>query len=213
MSEAAEFAHAMYAGSDDPWQIGVGFYERRKREIVLACLPQQQFRSAFEPGCGTGELTLPLAERCDRILATDLVPRAVQLARQRLGSSYGAWVRTSDSSDNAVGGGVEIRQMGLPDWPSDRRFDLVVLSELGYYLLPSDWRNAIGRMAETLLEPWTVVACHWMRPFAERLQSTDDIHAVIGERLPGRRLLLLQDADFRLEVWSSLRSVAGAEGR
>lgn len=203
MSDAAEYLHAMYAESDDPWQIGAGFYERRKREIVLACLPQQRFRSAFEPGCGTGELTLPLAERCDRVLATDLVPRAVQLARQRLGSSY----------DEAGGSGVEIRQLGIPDWPSDRRFDLVVLSELGYYVSPPDWRNAIGRMAETLLEPWTVVACHWMRPFAERLQSTDDIHAAIGERLPERRLLLLQDADFRLEVWSSLRSVAGAENR
>lgn len=203
MSDAAEYVHAMYAGSDDPWQIGAGFYERRKREIVLACLPQQRFRSAFEPGCGTGELTLPLAERCDRLLAADLVPRAVQLARQRLGSSY----------DKAGESGVEIRQLGLPDWPSDRRFDLVVLSELGYYVSPSDWRNAIGRMAETLLESWTVVACHWMRPFAERLQSTDDIHAAISERLPERRLLLLQDADFRLEVWSSLRSVAGAENR
>lgn len=203
MSDAAEYLHAMYARSDDPWQIGAGFYERRKREIVLACLPRQRFRSAFEPGCGTGELTLPLAERCDRLLAADLVPRAVQLARQRLGSS----------ADKAGGSGVELRQLGLPDWPSERRFDLVVLSELGYYVSPSDWRNAIGRMAETLLEPWTVLACHWMRPFAERLQSTDEIHAAIGERLPGRRLLLLQDADFRLEVWSSLRSVARAESR
>lgn len=203
MSDAAEYLHAMYAGSDDPWQIGAGFYERRKREIVLACLPRQRFRSAFEPGCGTGELTLPLAERCDRLLAADLVPRAVQLARQRLGSS----------ADKAGQRGVELRQLGLPDWPSERRFDLVVLSELGYYVSPSDWRNAIGRMAETLLEPWTVLACHWMRPFAERLQSTDEIHAAISERLPGRRLLLLQDADFRLEVWSSLRSVARAESR
>ncbi len=207
MADAAEYLHAMYAGSDDPWQIGAGFYERRKREIVLACLPQQRFRSAFEPGCGTGELTLPLAERCDRILAADLVPRAVQLARERLRSSWG-------QADGKAGeGGVEIRKLGLPDWPSDRRFDLVVLSELGYFVSPSDWRDAVGRMAETLLEPWTVVACHWMRPFAERSQSTDDIHAAISERLPESRLLLLQDADFRLEVWSSLRSVARAESR
>lgn len=207
MSDAAEYVHAMYAASDDPWQIGTGFYERRKREIVLACLPQQRFRSAFEPGCGTGELTLPLAERCDRVLAADMVPRAVQLARQRFGSSCESSVQAGGSYDKAGEGGVEIRQLGLPDWPSDRRFDLVVLSELGYFISPSDWQNAIGRMAETLLEPWTVVACHWTRPFAERLQSTDDIHAVIGERLPGSRLLLLRDADFRLEVWSSLRSV------
>ena len=213
MSDAAEYVHAMYAESDDPWQIGVGFYERRKREIVLACLPQQRFRCAFEPGCGTGELTLLLAERCDRVLAADLVPRAVQLARERLTSSAESRVQANDSHDETGGTGVEFRQLGLPDWPSDRRFDLVVLSELGYYLSPSDWRTAIGRMTGTLREPWTVVACHWTPPFAERLQATDDIHAAISERLPGSRLLLLQDADFRLEVWSSVRSVASAEGR
>jgi LmbE family N-acetylglucosaminyl deacetylase len=65
---AARFAE-LYADGADPWRAG-SWYERRKRAVVLASLPRERYRRAFEPGCGTGELTRELAARCDAVLAS-----------------------------------------------------------------------------------------------------------------------------------------------
>ena len=58
------------------------FYERRKRDIVLACLPRPSFRRAFEPGCATGALSVALAERCDELVAWDVAAAAVDRLRR-----------------------------------------------------------------------------------------------------------------------------------
>ena len=44
----------LYAGGDDPWQTRTSWYERRKRDVVLACLPRDRYAHAAEPGCGLG---------------------------------------------------------------------------------------------------------------------------------------------------------------
>ena len=41
----------LYADGADPWRAG-SWYERRKRAVVLASLPRERYRRAFEPGCG-----------------------------------------------------------------------------------------------------------------------------------------------------------------
>ena len=70
----------LYADGADPWRAD-SWYERRKRAVVLASLPRERYRRAFEPGCGTGELTLELAARCGAVLASDPVAEAVRRAR------------------------------------------------------------------------------------------------------------------------------------
>jgi hypothetical protein len=57
------FAH-LYADSDDPWRISTGWYEQRKRALLMASLPRERFAVGFEPGCSNGELTVLLASRC-----------------------------------------------------------------------------------------------------------------------------------------------------
>ena len=54
----------LYSGGGDPWQTRTSWYERRKRDVVLACLPEPRYRHAAEPGCGLGLLTAGLAARC-----------------------------------------------------------------------------------------------------------------------------------------------------
>ena len=133
MSDAARHGYfeSLYAASEDPYAVQTRWYEARKRALLLAALPQARYRSAFEPGCGIGELTLALAPRCDRLLASDFSARAVATARQR----------------TAGLGQVEVQRQTLPDdWPLEPgadRFDLIVLSELGYFL----GREAMHRVA------------------------------------------------------------------
>ena len=103
---------------DDPWGFTDRWYEQRKRAVTLASLPRPRFRRALEVGCSVGVLTAELAPRCDALLAVDLAKAAVEEARRRTAGMPG----------------VEVRRMqAATEWP-EGTFDLVVLSEVGYYL-------------------------------------------------------------------------------
>lgn len=171
----------------DPWGFESLWYEARKRDVAMAALPDPRYGAAFEAGCATGMLTERLATRCDSLLAVDLVPRAVDRARERVAGHRHVRVATAN----------------LPaDWPAGARFDLIVLSELGYYFAPHAWRETAARAAAALTDAGVILACHWLRPFAERTQSTRHVHAAIA-RQPGlHRHVRHLEPDFLLEVWS-----------
>jgi len=192
------YLQRMYDAAPDPWRVGEGWYEQRKRQILVACLPERRYRSCFEPACGNGELSVLLADRCDRLLAGDLVDSAVARTAARLTGSPGA----------------QVRRLAVPDeWP-DERFDLIVLSEFGYYLPWPSWQAVVSRTAASLTGDWTVLACHWLPDFPERQAGTDELHAELAARLPGRLVMQLRDQDFRLDVFSGRAdSVAAREGR
>ena len=196
MSE--DYPAQMYAASPDPWRIGEGFYEQRKRQILLGCLPEPRYASCFEPACGNGDLSVLLAERCDRLLAVDIASPAVDRAAGRLAGCSG----------------VQVGRLAVPgEWP-EQRFDLVVLSEFGYYLSWPDWQTVVARTSDSLTGQWTVVACHWLPDFAERRISTEALHTELASRLPGRHVLQLRDEDFWLDVFTVRpESLAAREGR
>ena len=72
----------MYRSDPDPWQFESSWYEERKYALTVAALPDRRYRSAFEPGCSVGVLSSLLAERCDHLLATDIVPGVLDRARR-----------------------------------------------------------------------------------------------------------------------------------
>lgn len=186
MTPTATDFHAIF-DNPDPWGFESLWYEARKRDVVLAALPEARYGSGFEAGCATGMLTERLAARCDHLLAVDLVPRAVTCTRERV----------------ARHAHVEVATANLPtDWPTERRFDLVVLSEIGYFFAPDAWHETAQRAADALTDAGVILACHWLRPFAERTQSTRHLHAAIA-RQPGlHRHVRHLEPDFLLEVWS-----------
>ncbi|WGS51783.1 nodulation S family protein [Paraburkholderia sp. D15] len=189
----------LYRRSDDPWHLREGWYERRKRSLTLALLPRPRYRNAFEPGCANGELTFELAKRCDALLAVDLHERAVQLARERVAGAPH----------------VRVERRTVPrDWPLDAGpFDLIVISELAYYLDASEIEALAGCIAASLTPDGTLLACHWRRPFAEALVSADAAHASLDAGCGLTRLAHHDEADLLIDVWSrDARSVAQCEG-
>ena len=110
----------MYAAARDPWRLEERWYDQRKYAITMAMLPRPRYRHAFEPGCSVGVLTALLSQRCDRVTATDVAAEALESARGRLAPS---------GRSDAV---TLLRSSLDAPWPSD--VDLVVLSEVGYYL-------------------------------------------------------------------------------
>lgn len=75
---------ALYQDNTDPWQYQTRWYEKRKRDMCLAVLPQAEYGRAIELGCGNGVFSELLAQRCQSLLSIDGNKQAVQLAQQRL---------------------------------------------------------------------------------------------------------------------------------
>lgn len=197
MLHTTDHFDAMFSGDDDPWQFKTRWYEARKRALTLACLPEARFTNAYEPGCANAELSLALAPRCDRLLITDGSAKAVALARDR----------TSHLAQ------VQVRQAWLPEeWP-DETFDLIVVSELAYYLDAAALDVLADRMRASLSPGSTLLACHWRHAIEGCAMSGDEVHRRLAQRLAMPQLCGYTDADLRLDVWSlNPRSVAEREG-
>ena len=180
MSLPPDYFDRMYAETDDPWGFRTRWYEQRKRALTLAVLPEPRFGTALEIGSSIGVLTAGLAERCDRVVA--LEPSAVALAEARRQVP-----------------GVDFRQGRVPDdWPSGT-YDLVVISEVGYYLDTGDLSALLDYTAADLAEDGFVVACHWRHWVEDYPLSGDEVHEQMADRWP--RVSRVDEADFLLDVF------------
>ncbi|NVL32171.1 SAM-dependent methyltransferase, partial [Pseudomonas syringae pv. actinidiae] len=80
-------------------------------------------------------------------------------------------------------------------------FDLIVFSELGYYLDAAD----LHRLIDCAWRPcrrMASLACHW-RPDIEGCPlNAQAVHAILAERLSMHRLFSHHEQDFLLDLWS-----------
>lgn len=194
---APAYFEAKYARRDDPWRLATRWYEERKRALTTAMLPAARYGSVLEIGCSVGTLTAELARRGDRVLATDVVEAAVEQARERVADQPHVRVRRHDA------------RTGVPPGP----YDLVVLSEVAYYLTRPELLDLVERLRAELAPGGTVLACHWRHPVPEHAQTGDDVHATLDRALGLGRVATYRDADVALDVWSAdPSSVAQREG-
>jgi len=191
----------MYANADDPWQLSTRWYEQRKYAITLALLPYRRYRHAFEPGCSIGTLTALLASRCDHVTGVDVADAALRTADARL--------RETANRDRVT----LTRSSVDTTWPPGP-FDLVVLSEVAYYLRADALAELLRRECARLPRGANVIAAHWRHAVADYPLTGDTAHAVIA-RTPGlTSLACYRDADVVVEVFDTAdgRSVASREG-
>lgn len=178
------YFESMYAGDDDPWGFDTRNFERRKYDLTIAALARRRYRAAYEPGCANGALTERLAKRCDRVVACDIVEGAVERARVRLA--------TTD--------GVDVRSARFPhDWP-DEPFDLVVWSEVAYYLDDELLDVAIEAARRHLDGDGELVVVNYTGATNYPL-TADEVDDRIDRSGAFRRRCSLRDEWFRLDTW------------
>ncbi|MDX6357458.1 MAG: hypothetical protein QOH37_512 [Nocardioidaceae bacterium] len=151
----------LHRDEPDPWGVDSRWYEQRKRALLLAALPRERFRHALEIGCSTGALTAALAERADRVLGVDRSVAALTAARRRLAATSNA----------------EVADLDVPQaWPDEGPFDLVVVSEVGYFLSPRALDALVDRISTGLTRDGVVALCHWRHPVEGWVSDADDVH-------------------------------------
>lgn len=196
MSTPAAYFDDMHR-ADDPWGYRERWYEARKRSLLLAMLPRAHFGRAWELGCANGELSAMLAARCETLLATDVSARAVDRAGERLRGFDHAHVERATHPDQ---------------WP-EGAFDLIVFSEVGYYLDDDALRTCARRFADSLDSDGVLLACHWIRPFTPARMDGRMVHDVLADVLLMPAFMTYQDADIVVHGWAKqAMSVAEREG-
>ncbi len=187
------YFEAVYARRDDPWRLRDRWYEQRKRDATMAALTRRRYRNALEVGCSIGVLTERLADRSRELLAVDVAASAVAQARERVGDR------------------ARVEQLDVVAAFPPGPFDLIVLSEVGYYFGDA-LDDVLAAARDALSDDGELLACHWRHPVADYPLSGDAVHARLP-RLGLARLVRHEEEDFLLEVWSrDTTSVAGREG-
>jgi SAM-dependent methyltransferase len=188
-SRPAAHFQRLYGGRSDPWHYRSSPYERAKFRHTVAALGGRRFAAALEVGCSIGVLTRQLAPHCAELLGIDAVPRTLAVARRTCAGLAG----------------VRFRPCRVPaDWPAGR-FDLIVLSEVLYFLAPADLARLAGRVLGSLVPGGLVLLVNWtgvaddpltgdaaVRLFRRRVRGA--LHRVRGRRAAGYRLDLLRAA-------------------
>ncbi|MGW4488358.1 PIG-L family deacetylase [Amycolatopsis sp. NPDC004368] len=174
----------LYAGSPDPWDVAESWYERRKRALLLACLPHEHYGTIVEPACGIGVTTRELAARCEQLLASDPVPDAVRRT-------------TAATADLST---VEVSPGSVPDVLPPGPVDLVVFGELLYYLGDADLTATIDRAVACLGTGGEIAAVHWRHWAPEAPRDGRAAHRSLIEHPDLAVVVAHEDEEFLLHV-------------
>ena len=175
---------SMYGADADPWGFDSRFYERRKYALTLAALPRERYVRAVEPGCSNGAFTELLAPRCDELIAFDFVEDAVERARRRLTASPHVTLACAE----------------FPMWWPEGTGDLVVWSEVAYYLTERGCDAAEVGLADWLRPGGHLVAVHYTGRTDYPL-SGDEAHRWIDGIPFLQTLFAAVDEQFVMRVW------------
>jgi SAM-dependent methyltransferase len=178
----------VYRANEDPWQFASSPYEREKYAATLAALPRPHYERAFEIGGSIGVFTAQLAPRCGHLLSVDVSEAALAQARLRCANLPQ----------------VEIKKMQIPGEFPEGQFDLILVSEVGYYLSPPDLARAADQMLAGLPPGGQLLLVHWTPVVHDYPQTGDEVHAFfLAKTQPGgplRHLLGQRHDKYRLDL-------------
>lgn len=176
----------LYRDHPDPWAFETSPYEQEKYAATLSLLRAEPYGNALEVGCAIGVLTAQLARYCTNLLAVDASEIALERARARGLPSF-----------------VRFEKRMVPAEFPDGQFDLILLSEIVYYLAVGDLQILARQCSKALLPGGAMILCHWLGETDYPLtgiEASDLFAAAVIERCPERKIV--RDQTYRLE-WIS----------
>jgi SAM-dependent methyltransferase len=150
----------LYHESSDPWGYRTSGYERDKYAATLAALPKGSHGLCLEVGCSIGVFTAQLAARCEHVVAIDFSLGALQLARRQLRGVCN----------------VDLLRASFPEETPPGSWDLIVCSEILYYLPPPALDEAVGWIKAQLTYGASVLAVSWRGVGREQPLLGDEVH-------------------------------------
>ena len=135
----------IFRDNPDPWGYTRRFYETSKFRATIRALPKVKFKNAFEIACAIGVLTEKLAPKCERLLSVDYSEPGLVEARKRC--SHLPQVR--------------FEQMQIPQQFPTEKFDLILFSEVGFFLTMPDLLETKQKIIDALLPGGYLLMVHF----------------------------------------------------
>jgi LmbE family N-acetylglucosaminyl deacetylase/SAM-dependent methyltransferase len=179
-----DYFETLYTGSDDPWSFETSEYELSKYVATVNAIPAGVYYSGLELGCSIGVLTEMLSQKCKELTAMDISEVALERAKKRLEE------RPS----------VRFILGGIPDDFPAGEHDLIIISEVGYYLSKADLLTLRKQVTASLSDNGVLVLVHWTHFVKDYPLTGDQVHECFAEtslyHLEGSRT-----DDYRLDVY------------
>jgi cyclopropane fatty-acyl-phospholipid synthase-like methyltransferase len=184
-SRQAQHFERLYRENPDPWSFTTSRYEQQKYEATLSALGTRRFQLALEVGCSIGVLTSRLAARCDELVGVDFAASAVAAARVRCARLPG----------------VRIEHMQVPrQWPKGL-FDLILFSEVLYFLDESDLRETCAQALHSLLPDGLVLLVNYTGETDDPLDGDTAASSFIKAAAPTLQPILeRREPHYRLDL-------------
>jgi predicted O-methyltransferase YrrM len=178
----------LYRSDPDPWGYRTSRYEREKYAATLAACGPGPFDEALELGGSIGVFSAQLAPRCRRLTTVDFSPTAVEQARERLAAHPRA----------------EATLGRIPEAIPEGPFDLVLASEILYYLAPADLAATLDAIAQQTAAGARLVAVHWRPTGPDRPTDADAVHATLAAQTWLGPVASAHTDQYRLDVLERL---------
>jgi SAM-dependent methyltransferase len=154
------YFEALYQADPDPWKFATSEYEAQKYAATIAALPKPHYRSALEIGGSIGVLTRKLAQYCDSVLSIDVSKtaqdRAIEFCKQFPQ--------------------IHFQLMNFPHQSPKEKFDLILVSEVGYYWCHKDLEIAQQRIFDMLEPKGNLLLVHWLPKTPDYPLTGDEVH-------------------------------------
>ncbi|MCX8526413.1 class I SAM-dependent methyltransferase [Chryseobacterium formosus] len=186
----SDYFKEVYDANEDPWNFETSEYEAAKYATTIAALPKDHYENVLEIGCSIGVLTQLLAQKSTHLLATDISQKALDLAAKRC----------IDLKN------VSFKLLNFQNEFPDDLYDLVMISEVAYYLSPTDWKSAVLSLFDRLKSNGNIVLVHWLPEVHDYPQTGDEVHQSFEKLMQEKMTNVLSNRaeNYRIDVWEKL---------
>ncbi|MBW4511623.1 MAG: nodulation S family protein [Scytonematopsis contorta HA4267-MV1] len=177
----------LYTENPDPWNFETSEYEANKYAATIAALPQDSYESTLEIGGSIGVLTEKLASKCNSLLSIDVS----QIAQDK------AIKRCQQLAQ------VRFQIMRVPEQFPEEMFDLILVSEVGYYWGWEDMKKAQQQILQYLKPGGHLLLVHWTLYARDYPLSGDEVHESFMKLTPNQlqHLKGQREEQYRLDLF------------
>jgi SAM-dependent methyltransferase len=183
----SQYFDELYSQNRDPWGFETSEYEAKKYAATIAALPRNNYLKALEIGGSIGVLTAKLAERCDDLLSVEIAAAPQKIAIERC---------------NLLPQ-VRFQLLDIVTHYPDEQFDLIVVSEVGYYWCMADLHKVQQNILTSLKPAGQLLLVHWVKDAPDYPLRGDDVHEAFLELSDKslRHLLSNRNEQYRLDLF------------
>ena len=159
-SLSEKYFDEVYGANTDPWNFETSDYEKAKYAVTIDALIKPYYQNVFEIGCSIGVLSEMLVKRCAKLLAVDAAAAPLVQARQRL-------KKYPD---------VQIEKMTVPGDFGEEMYDLILISEVAYYLNDAGLETLRKKTMKQLSKGGHLLMVHWTPQVHDYPQTGDYVN-------------------------------------